>query len=487
MSIISFSKVSYSQGVQGLFHKLSFAIESGERTAVVGLNGCGKSTLLKMIAGLLEPDSGVIARGRGSVIEYVPQVLPEKLRPLTLLEAFTEKFSVAMRCGGFEYLVEQRLCAAGFPPERHQQQLGSLSGGELNRLMVARAMVSEPDLILLDEPTNHMDIQQVAEFEHFLCEELNTAVVIVSHDREFLDATTSKTLFLRDQQIVSFDLSFTHARDALAKADEAAHKRRQSEEKEISRLRASAQRLADWGRVYSNEKFSYRAQSMHKRIERLEQQVTSLSSVQRATVGLDTQISRAPFLLDISQLSLKTPRGRSLCAVEKLVLRRGERLAVLGRNGCGKSTLMKMIAERWSTGVSTAEIRFNVALSIGYYDQQLEHFARGERVAKAVESRCMLSPQRVVQELITAGFVYERHHALVDTLSGGERARLTFLLLKLSQPHLLLLDEPTNHLDVVGIEQLEESLIEGDSTVIFVSHDRRFVKRVATRIYELES
>jgi ATPase subunit of ABC transporter with duplicated ATPase domains len=202
MSIISFSKVSFSQGAKHLFKELSFAIEPGERTALVGLNGCGKSTILKMIAGLLEPDSGVIARGRQSVIEYVPQVLPDDMRCLTLSEALTEKLSMAMQCGGFEYVVEQRLCAAGFPPERHQQQLGSLSGGELNRLMVARAMVSEPDLILLDEPTNHMDIQQVAEFERFLYEELSTAVVIVSHDREFLDMTTSKTLFLRDQQIV---------------------------------------------------------------------------------------------------------------------------------------------------------------------------------------------------------------------------------------------------------------------------------------------
>jgi len=485
MSIISFSKVSFSLGAGNLFHDLSFAIEPGERTAVVGLNGAGKSTLLKLIAGLLEPDSGTIARRRGAVIEYVPQVLPDELRPLTLFEALTHKLPPAMQFSGFEYLIEEQLCAAGFPYERHQQRLGSLSGGELNRLLVARALVNEPDLILLDEPTNHMDIEQVAQFERFVREELNTALVVVSHDREFLDAATTKTFFLRDAQITGFNLAFSEARSALAQADEAARKRRLDEERELNRLQEAAHQLAEWGRIYSNEKFSYRAKSMQKRVEKLQQHMTELPLVKRATVRLDTQTVNSHFLLDIHQLPLVTPDGRSLCEIEKLAVGRGERVAVIGKNGCGKSTLIKAIVHRWATGSSTAQIRFNPATSIGYYDQQLAHFSPGERLSSAVMARCRLPQQRIVQELVTAGFPYERHKECVDILSGGERARLTFLLLKLSQPHLLILDEPTNHLDVVGIEQLEESLIESGSTIVFVSHDRRFVERVATRVYEM--
>lgn len=485
MSIISLSHVSYSLSTKELFSDLTFAIDAGERTALVGLNGAGKSTLLKLLNGDIEPDAGVVARRHGAVIEYVPQTLPANLREKTLVEALTDQLPEDMRWAGFEYLIEQHLCAAGFETDRHGQPLGTLSGGEVNRALLARALVVEPDLVLLDEPTNHMDIEQVAAFERFLNEELRAAAVIVSHDRALLDATTSKTLFLCEGQIHTYTLPFSEARNALAAADEAAYRRRQSEEREIDRLRESANRLAEWGRVYSNEKFSYRAQSIQKRVEKLEKQVTRVPTSHRAEVSLECEAASSSYLVDMRDLALTTPGGHHLCTVEQLAVRRGERLAVLGRNGCGKSTLMKALVRQWSTGERSASISFNPATTLGYYDQELAHFQSGERVGEAVSTRCNVSPHRVTQELIVAGFPYERHRDRVDSLSGGERARLTFMILKLSRPHLLVLDEPTNHLDISGIEQLEQSLIEGGSTVIFVSHDRRFVERVASRVFEL--
>lgn len=486
MSLVSLSNVSYSLGARQLFTDLSFAINPGERTALVGLNGAGKSTLLRLISGEVEADSGVIARRKGVVIEYVPQILPAELREVSLFDALLQKVPDALRIAGFEYLIEQRLSSAGFEPERHCQTLGSLSGGELNRALVARALVNEPDLILLDEPTNHMDIDQVSSFENFLGEELNSAVVIVSHDREFLDCIASRTLFLRDQKIHAFNLPFSEARQALLAADDAARARREGEEREIDRLRQSARRLAEWGKVYSNEKFSYRAQSMEKRIERLEKQVTIVPRTSRAQVSLDTNASGSTSLVEIVGLTLTTPHGRSLARVDRLAVQRGERLAVVGRNGCGKSTLMRSLVGQWMSGAVSPQIRYNPALRIGYYDQELAHFVAGERIGEAVLNRCSTQGARVTAELVAAGFEYERHRTLVSALSGGERARLTFLILKLLQPHLLILDEPTNHLDVQGIEQLEEALVAGGSTVIFVSHDRRFLERVATRVVELE-
>ena len=146
---------------------------------------------------------------------------------------------------------------------------------------------------------------------------------------------------------------------------------------------------------------------------------------------------------------------------------------------------MRAIVSQWKLGTRSREISYNPAMQIGYYDQDLSHFGERERVADAVCARCSISQQRVVSELVTAGFPFERHTKLVSTLSGGERARLTFLILKLKQPHLLILDEPTNHLDVEGIAQLEDALIQGGSTVLLVSHDRRFLERVATRLVEL--
>jgi ATP-binding cassette subfamily F protein 3 len=485
MSLISLSRVSYSLGARSLFADFTLALEPGERVGLVGLNGAGKSTLLKIIDGTTEPDSGHVARRHGAVIEYVAQTLPDSLRPTTLFDALAHRLPQPLRCAGFEYLVEQQLLAAGFPPEKHNQALGTLSGGEVNRALIARALVVEPDLVLLDEPTNHMDIKQVAEFERFLNEQLLAAAVIVSHDRALLDAATSKTLFLRDQQIYSFDLPFSKARDALAAHDAAAYKRRQDEEKELQRLRRSADRLAEWGKNFSNEKFSYRAKSMYKRIEKLEQCVTPIPQAHRAKVSLDTATTSSPFMLEVLNLALVTPTRRPLTTIEQLVVRRGERVAIVGRNGTGKSTLLKAVVGQWSTGKCSPQIRFNPSTSLGYYDQELAHFNDTERLAQAVLKRCPSHQQRVTAELVTCGFPYERHQDKIATLSGGERARLTFLILRLTLPHLLVLDEPTNHLDFIGIEQLEDSLIGRDSTVIFVSHDRCFIERVATRVVEL--
>lgn len=485
MSLLSLSNVSYSLGARNLFNNLSFAINPGERTALVGLNGAGKSTLLRIISGEIEPDEGILARRNGAVIEYVPQMVPKALQGVTLVEAMAQNLPDAMRYEGCEFLLEQRLSAAGFDPTRGHQLLGTLSGGEANRLMVARALMSEPDLVLLDEPTNHMDIKQVAAFERFVFEELHAAMLIVSHDRALLDAVTSHTLFLRDQRIYSFGIPFSDAREALKASDTAALERRKSEERELDRLRESAKRLAEWGKNSGNEKFSYRAKSMQKRIEKLEDQVTEVPRSRRASVSLDTTSGTSEFVLEVKGLSLATPDGIPLAYIDQLAVRRGERLAVVGRNGCGKSTFLKAIVAQWSSDTWAANIRHNPNATWGYYDQELAHFAAEERIAEAVQNRCTLTQQQITAELVTAGFEYGRHQNLITTLSGGEKARLTFLILKLARPHLLILDEPTNHLDLEGIEQLEESLLSGGSTVVFVSHDRTFLDRVATRVIEL--
>jgi ATPase subunit of ABC transporter with duplicated ATPase domains len=330
-----------------------------------------------------------------------------------------------------------------------------------------------------------MDIEQVARFEAFVRDELHAAALIVSHDRALLDAATTKTLFLRDQRIYAFDLPFSEARTALREHDDAARTRRADEEKELERLRISASRLAEWGKLYSNEKFSQRARSMQRRIDRLEEEKTFIPRAVKANVRLDTEATSSPCVLDVRDLTVATTQGRELFSVEQLTLRRGERLAIVGRNGCGKSTFLRSVMAQLRAGTRSREIGFNPATRFGYYDQELKHFSDTERVAEAVADRCEMSRQRLTAELVNAGFAYERHASLVSSLSGGERARLTFLILTLSQPNLLVLDEPTNHLDVEGIEQLEHTLVEGEGSVLFVSHDRRFVERVATRVVEL--
>lgn len=480
MVLLQCHRLSHAMGTKALFRDLDMTINAGDRIGLVGHNGSGKSTLLSLLNGSVEPDTGDISRSNDLFMETVEQFIDPALHHLTLFEALAQKLPAEEKDFS-DYKVAMLLEQLGFGAHEFDFGVGDLSGGQQNRLMFARAVLNEPNLILFDEPTNHLDLRTLLYFEDYL-KSMDAAYLIISHDREFLDAVTNRTLFLRDGKLYSFGLPFSQARQELDAHDEAAEATRRQEEKAIKTLQASAKRLATWGKVYDNEKFARRARNMEKRIERMEASKTFVSKGSGLNLELDVQKTRANRMLHIEDRDIHVPgTDTALFYVEEFFIRPGDRVALLGHNGVGKTTLIKQIMDRYENDPEGDLIRFNPQCEIGYYDQELENLSPNRSMVEILRDHCRGADNDHKSALIKAGFPYTDVDKKVRVLSGGEKARLMFLIMKLNRPNFLILDEPTNHIDIEGKEELETQLLESDATVLITSHDRRFVDNIADR------
>lgn len=487
--VLQAHSLTYSAGRRLLFSGLDLAVNSGDRLGLVGYNGCGKSTLLNLLAGDIEADSGHITRARNLALARVEQFLPKALLPQTLLTAVAAQIPAEE-----SWRANAMLGELGFTDAQMAQTLESLSGGQLNRLMLARALVQDPQLLLLDEPTNHLDLATLALFENVLGV-YRGALVMVSHDRAFLDLLCSTTLLLRDQRAYRFELPYSQAREELARMDEAAALRRASEEKKISQAKASAKRIAEWGRTFDNVSFARQAKSMFKRVERMEAERTFVSKGSPLDLELAVGGSKGKRMLTLESLAVTVP-GQKLFDVTECFLRPGERIALLGHNGVGKTTLIKLILQQLAKDEEPApevqklgaHIKVSPQAKLGYYDQELGALGSGdETLFDFVANDLKREDQGIVQALVAAGFEFEAHTTPVNSLSGGERARALFARLSLLRSNLLILDEPTNHIDIDGREQLEQQLLSSDAAVLFTSHDREFVRTIAQRYWIIEN
>jgi ATPase subunit of ABC transporter with duplicated ATPase domains len=467
-----------------LFADLDLTVSRGERIGLVGHNGSGKSSLLSLLARAEDPDAGTVDHAHAMKLAVVEQFLPPAVAARGAVDAVMDAAPLAFRDETFR--AETLLAALGLDAEAFERAAGDLSGGQQNRLMLARAMIGEPDLLLLDEPTNHLDLATLTVFEDFLLAQPSLSWLLVSHDRRFLDRVTNRTVFLRDGRLQAFEAPFSEARVALAERDAAEQAAAAAEQKEIERLRASAKRLAIWGKVHDNEKFARKAKSMERRVERLEETRTRPSRGNPLNLDVSLGDTRSNRLLLVEDLHVHAGADASapvLFDVEHLVLRPGDRVALLGRNGAGKSSLIRTLL---AAGEDDARVRFSPQARIGYYDQELAEASAPRPMADWLAERTGAGDERVRAALIHAGFPYERHGDPVAKLSGGERARLLFLVQTLTKPNLLVLDEPTNHIDIEGREALEAQLLETDAALLVTSHDRDFVETVAERFLLLD-
>lgn len=474
-------RLNHSMGTKALFCDLDLIINSGDKIGLVGHNGSGKSTLFSILNNQIVPDDGDITRTSDLMLETVEQFINPELNDLSLFAALREKLP-AEEQDFSQYKAEMLLQQLGFDESELACKVSHLSGGQQNRLMFARAVINHPTLILFDEPTNHLDLKTLMYFENFLVT-LDAAFLLISHDRQFLDSVTDRTAFLRDQKIYSFNLPYTEARFHLDERDAAAKATRKVEEKKIRELRASAKRLATWGRVYDNEKLARKAKSMEKRVEKMEEDRTFVTQGSGLKLTLDVKHSHANRMLQIEDQEIRPPGNDAepLFYIEDLFIRPGDRVALLGHNGVGKTTLIKQIIERYETDKNGETIRFNPQCDIGYYDQELELLDPARSMTQTLADHCSGSESDFKASLIKAGFPYLDLDKKVAVLSGGEKARLMFLLIKLHRPNFLILDEPTNHIDIQGKEDLETQIMESDATVLITSHDRRFVDIIADR------
>ena len=464
-----------------LFDDLTFTLKKGDRIGLIGYNGCGKSTLLKVLDGSIVPTGGSLALANQCHLARVEQHLPDEILPLTLQEAVLAQLPEHERASQL-WQVEALLAQMGFSVQDRQLTAQTLSGGQHTRLLLARALMRQPDLLLLDEPGNHLDLPTLLWLEQFL-QNWSGSFVVVSHDPQLLDAITNGTWILRDRTLHAFALPCSVARQALLERDASDALRHKAEQKEIDRITASAKRLATWGRVYDNEDLSRKAKQMEKQVLRLKEVQTDLTAGSQWSLTLRGDALRADRLLELSQLSVTpAPEAPTLFTIAGIRLKSGDRVAIVGRNGCGKSSLLKLIWQHYQTEQESDSLRLHPRVTLGYYDQTLHQLPDDASLFDALEP---FAPQPDIRKmaLISAGFPWIRHAQSVSTLSGGERSRLLFVGLSLARYSLLMLDEPTNHLDMEGKEALAQTLQTFEGGVLLVSHDRQLISQSCNRFW----
>ncbi len=494
---------------------LTFQVDAGERVGLLGPNGCGKTTLLRILTGVMDYDEGevVIAPGkRLGLISQIPvypagytveDVLDTAFAPLRQMEeemaslaakmaagesdpallARYDKLTAAYQSGGgYETQTNKNKVCNGLsiPQDMRQRPFDQLSGGEKTRVNLGRLILEDTDILLLDEPTNHLDLRATEWLEEYL-EKFKGTVLTVSHDRYFLDQVVDRIVEIKDGRAEFYPGNYSFYAVEKERRYEEQLRQYEKEQAKIEQLEKAAAQMRVW--AYSGmDKTFKRVKSMEKRIERM--RVTDRPKKERKmAVRFGEREFRGDEVLSIKHLA-KAFDGRTLFSDVDLEVEGGERIALLGDNGTGKSTLLKIIL-----GEETADagkVRMGPTVKVGYLPQVI-HFDHPERTlvdTLIYDQDCTASTAR--NRLATFKFRGEDVFKPVSALSGGELSRLRLCMLMDAKINLLILDEPTNHLDIQSREWIEEAVEEYEGNLLFVSHDRYFIERFATRIWMLE-
>ncbi|WP_045233535.1 ABC-F family ATP-binding cassette domain-containing protein, partial [Deinococcus pimensis] len=511
--LLALSDVHKEYGHHVVLDGVNLTVRAGDRLALVGRNGAGKTTLLRLLTGEDHPDGGEVRRADGVRIRALRQdpvfpegatvggVLDAAFHELDALEAELSEAAERMtegddaierhaellehfaRRGGYERRARKDASALAFGFRgREHEAVSGLSGGERTRLGLAALLVENPDVLLLDEPTNHLDIVMIEWLEGFLGR-YGGAVMLISHDRAFLDAACTSTAYLRDGGLKVYPGNFTRFREQLEADLELQAARHAVEQAQIDELSKSAARMKIWG--LGMAKLARRARAMESRLERMKKAATGAPPPEERVARV---LFHAPesgdVVLDARHLS-KRLGGRDLFRDVNVTLRRGDRVALIGRNGAGKTTFLRCLLGLTPSDDPKAEVRTGARVRVGYYDQNL----RGVEPTSTLyeEARAYTQKDTEAHDLLGAYlFPYEAHDKRISSLSGGERARMALLKLAQEDNNLLVLDEPSNHLDMEMLESLEAALDDYDGTLLMVSHDRRLVENLADRIWLIE-
>ncbi|MGI9889150.1 ABC-F family ATP-binding cassette domain-containing protein [Vibrio chagasii] len=481
-TLISTSSISYDLTSCRLFDGLSFTIKKGDRIGLIGSNGCGKSTLLRLLNRDLPDYVGSVSFASYAEVALIEQHLPKRLLTMSMLDSVVDNLPTETQLSE-QWRAQIILSNLGFDESYWDQAIGTLSGGQYARVLVARALIVEPDVLLLDEPSNHLDLPTLLWLEQFLMDWKGT-FVMVSHDQRLLDHVTNCTWVLRDKKLQTFSQTCTQARKALEEKDRADAERQEAEQKEINRIEKSAQRLAIWGRDFDNEGLARKAKSMEKRAAGLRTTVTRLDTIEPWTLSLSGESMKANRLLELASVPIAAAQDQSpLFEVLFQQIKSGDRVAILGKNGAGKSSLLKVLWASYQASQLEDNGYFHPQAEVGYYDQSLNQLCDEHSLIDSLYPFYPVSQEARKMALISAGFSYERHDQKIAELSGGERSRLLFVGLSLAKYHFLLLDEPTNHLDIEGKEELADCLTCFEGGLLLVSHDRELIESSCNRFW----
>lgn len=521
MIILSVTDLSLRFGTATVLENISFSIQEGDRLGVIGVNGAGKTSLFKILTGAYTADSGAVYISKGksigileqnadfgnenigeTALEHMYLAFPKLLcaekrleelekelssRKDTTSESYirlTSEFSdlsVSFAADGGQYFrgkCKSILSKMGFDETMMALPISKLSGGQRTRLALARLLASEPDILMLDEPTNHLDVETIQWLETFLAAYKNT-VMVISHDRYFLDRVTNKTLHIERQNAKLYNGNYTTAQKLREEAREADLKKYNLQQKEIARVEAMIEQQRRWGQEHNF--VTIRAKENYiKHMEKVEKPADELKSIR---LSFQTAPAGGNDVVIADNLS-KAFGDKTVFEKISFLVKRGERVFFAGPNGCGKSTLMKLIIGKDQPTYGTVELGTNIKAA--YYDQENQSLDEKATVLDELwNAYPNLTEYNIRSTLALFLFSYEDTQKLVADLSGGERARLTLAKLILSKVNLLILDEPTNHLDIASREALEHALSAFEGTIVCVSHDRYFIEKLATKIIEI--
>jgi len=487
MALINLRSLGVTLGAP-LFSNLNLSVEPGDRLGIVAANGRGKSTLLRAITGAFEPTSGDITRSRGLRVGHVEQDVPASLIDMAFHDAVLAALP-ADQAESESWRVDIVLDDLDVPEEMRQRPLSKLSGGWQRLALLARVWVTEPDMLLLDEPTNHLDLARIAQLEGWLnALPRDVPVVICSHDRAFLDAVTNRTLFLRPENSQVFSLPYTRARDALDEIDASEARRFEKDMKTAQQLRRQAAKLNNIGINSGSDLLVVKTKQLKERADRLEDAARPAHQERSAgAIRLANRGTHAKVLVTFDDAPVTTPDGTLLFRTGKLWLRQGDRVVLLGRNGTGKTRLVNMVRQAIGAPENARDVvKATPSLVLGHGDQGLSDLRDKDAPLSMLTRRFELGEQRARTLLAGAGLTVEMQGNPIGRLSGGQKARLGMLVLRLTNPNFYLLDEPTNHLDIDGQEALEDELLKHEASCLLVSHDRSFVRAVGNRFWLIE-
>ena len=513
--ILACHHISKAFGTDVILNDISFHIEDYEKAAIVGINGAGKSTLLKIIMGEIHSDSGDVILAKGKTIGYLAQhhsrdsqrTIYEELldvkKEVIQLEQRMSEVEIAMKQAsgdeletllhtyaplrqsfedqnGYAYRSEVTgvLKGLGFTEEDFSKQVSLLSGGQKTRVALGRLLLAKPDILLLDEPTNHLDMNSTAWLETFLMN-YKGSVIIVAHDRYFLDKVVTKIIEIDHHKGHVFKGNYSDYAVKKAQLRDIERKAWMNQQQEIAHQEAVIQKL----RSFNREKSIRRAESREKMLNKMDMLDRPEEEIMGMRILLEPDTVSGNDVLFIEHLT-KSFDGEYLFQNISMDIRRGERVALIGDNGAGKTTILKIINSLLPA--DRCEMRLGAKVHIGYYDQEHQVLHDNKSIFEEIsDDYPSLNNTRIRNVLAAFLFTGDDVFKQISELSGGERGRVSLAKLMLSHANFLILDEPTNHLDIQSREILEETLQNYTGTVLYVSHDRYFINQTATRILDL--
>ena len=512
--IISCSNIQKTFIDQNVLKNVSFHIEDHEKVALIGNNGAGKTTLLKILTKEMESDGGTISYSKDCSIGYLKQhmelnstrtvyeellhvfdeviALEVKLHEMEAEIAKTSSLDLmssydALRMEfenkkGYEYksLVKGVLKGLGFDESVYEKPISILSGGQKNRVALGKLLLQEPTLLLLDEPTNHLDIEAIEWLEGFL-RSYKGAVIIISHDRYFLDKIVTKVIHLEFGQAFVYNGNYSDYVIKSEKEYEVAMKHFEKQQKEIAKQQAVIAKLKQFNR----EKSLKRARSREKALNKVEIMDIPMIDNKPMQLVLTPRIPSGNDVLEIKDAS-KTFEDTPLFENISLSIKKGDKVALVGPNGVGKTTLFRIILEQMPA--TSGLVRLGANVMVGYYDQEHSTLDTSNTIMEEIQKAFPELKNSEIRNMLAA-FLFTEDDVFksIATLSGGERGRVALAKIMLSKANFLILDEPTNHLDILSKEILESAISNYEGTVLYVSHDRYFINQTASKVIEMQS